>query len=145
MGRRPSRAAPAAIRSSSAAVSDGVGEQVDSHPQRGLVLGGRIVMHRLVLPAITEIALIGVIDHQPAVHEDAESLRRLAVMLVNLGNACRKLVNEVIDRVVKRYLDEGTVGKQPLDLAAKRFIESVIVVGVEEAALQQPPTQDGEL
>jgi hypothetical protein len=42
-----------------------------------------------ILPAITQVALIVVVDHQPPVEKDAEALRRLAVVDVDADRTGR--------------------------------------------------------
>jgi hypothetical protein len=69
------------------------------------VLLRRIAVHLEILPAIAEIALIGVVDGQPPVDEDAEALGGLAVVLVDLGNPLGEIVHQVVDRVVQGDLD----------------------------------------
>jgi hypothetical protein len=71
----------------SSAVSDGIGKEIHAHPERGLPLFGRIVVHFGILPPVTQIALIRVVDRQASIQEDPEPLSRLSVMDVDLRYA----------------------------------------------------------
>ena len=62
--------------------------------------------------------------------EDAEALRRLAVVLVDLGEAVRVLEMTVVDGMAERELDERIVREHLLDLPAERLIDSVVIVHV---------------
>ena len=64
---------------------------------------------------------------------------------MDLGNAARKVIHEVIDRVVERHLGERMVGKKPGQLAADRLVHAVVVVGVQEAALPEKAPQHLEI
>src|SRR6185312_5057726 len=57
-------------------------EEIHTHAQRGLVQRRRIMIDLGVLPAVSEIARIDVVHHQPVTDENAEALCRLAVVHV---------------------------------------------------------------
>ena len=104
----------------------------------------RVVVHIGVLPTIAEITLVGVVDHQSPPDENPKPLRRLAIVLVNLRNTGWEIVHQMVDGMLERYLHQRPIRKEPGDLAAEGLIEAVVVVDVEESALQQPAPQDNQ-
>src|SRR5689334_19481469 len=97
----------------------------------------RIVVDLGIFPAVPEIAGEGVIHRETVSEEDPEAPGREPVVLVNLRNALRKVVNDVVDRVVERDVDQWPIRKDTFDLPPKTFIKPVIVVDVQEAAARQ--------
>jgi hypothetical protein len=58
-------------------------------------------------------------------------------MLVDFGKPGWKVVHDMIDRVRERHIYQGTIRKDSRDFATETFVESVVVVDVEEAATGQ--------
>jgi hypothetical protein len=87
-----------------------------------------------IFPAVPEITRKGVIHREAVSEEDPESAGRKPVVLVNLRNALREVVHDVVDRVVHRHVDERPIRKNALDLPPKTLIKPIIVVDVEKTA-----------
>jgi len=62
-------------------------------------------------------------------------------VFVDLGNAFRHVVHDVIDRVVKRHCLQRLCGEQTLELPANRLVHSVVVIDVEKATLAKVAPQ----
>lgn len=105
----------------------------------------RVLVHFRILPAITKIGLIAVIHRKSFPHENAETLGRFSIVLVDLGNAFRKVVHHVIHRVSKRDIDKRPVGKYTLDFAPEAGIESIVVVDVQKSASREKLTEPDDL
>ena len=50
------------------------------------------------------------------------------------GKPLRKVVDDVVDRMRERHVDERTIRKDALDLASEARVEPVVVVRVQKAA-----------
>src|SRR6185437_6563770 len=81
-----------------------------------------------------EVARKAVVHGEPVAEKDPESARRQPIVLVDLRDALGEIVDDVVDRMRERYVDQRAVGKDAFDLAAKRRVETVVVVGVQESA-----------
>ena len=62
----------------------------------------RIVIDLGVLPTVADVGFVGVEDGYAPVKDDGESLRRFAIVLVNLRQAVGEIVTAVVNRVRKR-------------------------------------------
>ena len=138
----PPNVAPLALdqlvqRHGSGPARHGVDEEVHPHAQRRFVQRDGIMIRLGIFPAVPEIARVRVVHRQPVAEEDAEAARRLAVVLVDLRQALREVVDDVIDRMRQRHVHQLAVGEDALHLAAEALVEPVVVVGVEEAAALQ--------
>jgi hypothetical protein len=69
--------------------------------------------------------------------EDAEPLRWFSVMLVSLGNTVGKTEVAVVKPIAERKLYEFLPRKDLLHFPAKRAIDPIVVVNVEEASSGQ--------
>src|SRR5438034_2309939 len=101
----------------------------------------RIVVDLGILPPVTQVGLIGIVHDQPVAQKDTETLRRQAIMLVDLGDAPGEVVHQVIDGVAQRDLNQGMIGEDARDLTAEGLVHAVVVVGVQEAPLLEPASQ----
>src|SRR5687767_2398310 len=81
----------------SSAVPHGVGEEIHSHSKRGLALLRRVPVHFGVFPSIAEVGLVRVVHDESPIEKNPEALCRFLVMLVDLGQAARKVVYEMVD------------------------------------------------
>jgi hypothetical protein len=129
----------------SPAVSYRVRKEVYSHPECGLSLLRRIVVHLGIFPPIAQVRLIRVVDYEPAIEKDAESLRRLAVVSMDFRHALRKLVHDMIDGMIEWNFDQRLIGKEPSQLAADRDVHAIVVVGVEKPSLLQVSPEGDEV
>ena len=108
---------------------------VRSEPKsfQSLFLG--IVMHLGVGPPVAWICFVCIIENESAVAEQAEALRRLAIVFVCFGRPGGKLKLTVVQSEAKGQLDKVLVRKHFPDLPSKRLVQTVIVVHVQEAAV----------
>ena len=81
-------------------------DDVDAHAQRLVALLGRVGVDAGVLEPVAEIGVVGIEDDHAAVVERAERARRAAVVLVDLRQAAREVVQLVEHRVDERQLDQ---------------------------------------
>jgi hypothetical protein len=63
------------------------------------------VVHLWILPAIAQIGLVGVVHGEATIEEDPKPLGRLSVGDMDLWNPSGKVVDQMIDCMVERYLD----------------------------------------
>ena len=66
-------------------------------------------------------------------------------MLVDLRQAFRKVVYEMVNRVRQRNVDELAIGKDALNLAPEAGVDSVIVTHVEETTAREIVAQSDDL
>ena len=77
-------------------------DNICSYPEGLLPFILRIAVDFGVVPAVTGIRLIGVVDAEATVIEQAESLRWFAIVLVNFGKAIRKIEMAMIEPIRER-------------------------------------------
>jgi len=94
-----------------------------------------------VLPAIAEVALIGIKDNQSSFVKNPEALRWFAVVLVDFRQTVREIVKTMEYLVVEREFHELFIGEYFFDFPTKRRIHTVVVVGVKETAAGQVSSQ----
>ena len=102
-------------------------------------------MHSGVFPSVPKIGLIGVVYDKAVSQKNAEPLRRQPVVLVDLGDALRERVHEVVNRVRQRDLNHRMVRKDAYDLPPERRVHAVVVVGMQETALLQIAAEIADL
>src|SRR5258708_32884264 len=115
----------------------GIYEEIPSQTQRRFMQRRRIVMRLGILPPVAEIARVRVVNREAISEKNPESACRLPVVLVNLRNALRQIVNGVIDGMGERHVHELPIGEHALDLTAKALVHAVVVVGVKKATVLQ--------
>ena len=97
----------------------------------------RIVIDLGIFPAVPEIAREAVVHREAVAEEDAEAASGKPVVLVDLRQPLREIVDEVIDRMRQRDVNERPIGEDALDLATEALVEPVVVVDVQKAAALQ--------
>jgi hypothetical protein len=56
-------------------------------------------------------------------------------MLVNLGDALRKVVHDMIHRVIERDFHQRPVGENTRHFTTEGLVNYIVVIGIEEASL----------
>src|SRR5689334_25386550 len=87
-----------------------------------------------IIPSIGWIRFICVINAEPAIQKQSESLRRFAIMLMGFRNAVRKFEMRMVESVRIGKLLEFLIRKNFFDLAADWFIETIIIVDIEKTS-----------
>ena len=87
-------------------------------------------MNFRIVPSVTWVGLVGIIEDEPPVMKQPEPLGWFAVVFMGLGNAVRKIEVTVIEAERVRKLDKLLLGENLLHLPPERFVHPVIVVGV---------------
>lgn len=92
-------------------------------------------MHLWIVPAVTGIRLICIIENKPALMKKSKALRGLAVMFVCFGWTVGEIILAMIYTKRKRQFDQILFGKYLFYFSAKCFIDPIIVIGIDEAAV----------
>ena len=114
---------------------------VCSHAQCRLTGNLGVVVDMCILPAISQVAFVGVDDEDSFPLEEGQRLRSGAVVFMDLRQPSRKTEVAVKYLVVGRQFDEILAGIQALHLASKGLVEAVVVVGMQEATGIKIPSQ----
>lgn len=94
-----------------------------------------------VCPSIAGVALVGVEHAEAPLVEDAECLRRFAIVLVGLRCSMREGEVAVEEPVGEGKLDKLSVGENLAHFSADGGIEPIVVVNVEKAAVEEVGAQ----
>ena len=89
--------------------------------------------------------MVRVKDRQPVPHKNAKPLRRLTVVLVDLGNPLWHLIYDAVNRMIQRNLYQRVVRKNAGNLPAKRLVHAIVIVGMEKSPILQIPPQNKDL
>jgi hypothetical protein len=108
--------------------------QIRPHLQRLLAFFFGVVVDALIFPAIAEVAFVGVEEYKPSLVDQAETFGGFPVVLVDLGKTFREIKFLVVDGMLKGDGDEFQLWKYFLQLDPDKFVETVVVVHMEEAA-----------
>src|SRR5690606_8667125 len=82
---------------------------------------------------------------QAPLMDDAESLRGLAIVLVDLRQALRELVERAVDGVIGRQLDQLLVREDAPHLAPEALVQAVVVVRVQEPPGKEVAAEQDDL
>ena len=112
-------------------------DNIGAHLEGSGSLFLRVAMHIRVLPAITQIALIGIKTDQSPLVKQTKSLWRLPVMFVNLGQSLGEIKFGVKDGVIEREFDEIQLWKYFFHGNSDIGVHTVIIIDVQKSAPQQ--------
>src|SRR5262245_12283586 len=88
---RPKTAGFGVVSSLCCCLRERVKEEIHTHAKRRLPRFRGVFITVGIFPAVAEITFVRVVDQHASIVENAKALRRLAVMLVDLGQAARKV------------------------------------------------------
>src|SRR6185436_11562621 len=103
-------------------------DDVETHAQRLFALFGRIVMNVFILEAVTEVRVVRIEYNQPSIVNNAVALRGPSIVLMNLRQSVREFVKTMKNGMRIRDLDQRCLGEDAAHFAAKRRIDSEVVV-----------------
>jgi hypothetical protein len=110
---------------------------IRSKPQRLLTHRLGVAVDFRVIPTVARVRLVGIVDNKPPLVEDAEALSRLPVVLMGFRHAVRKVELAAVEAIAEGELHQILIGEHLPDLASKRFIHAVVIIGVEESAVRK--------
>src|SRR6056297_1895506 len=83
-------------------------------------------------PAVGQVRFVGIEENQPAFTKQSEASRRFPVMLVYFREPVGKIVNLMVNFVLKRDLYEFFIGKNLSDHLSEVLVQTIIVINVEK-------------
>src|SRR5438105_2536108 len=93
----------------------------------------RVFMHFIIFPSISEVTLAIIKADQSSLINQSETLRWLAIVLMNFRQPFRKAVGLVINWMRKRKLDKIEFRKNFFHFFPNECIESIVIRDVKES------------
>lgn len=100
-------------------------------------------MHLRILKAVAYIRVVGIEDYQSPFMEDAVTVRRAPVVLMDFRKPRREIVQDMVNLMIKGHLHQLGVGKDLPDLAPEVLVHTVVVISPQEASGYEIVPQPG--